>query len=52
VPNQQWPVDGFHLKLVPFDGDTSRLEVRWDTPEGEGSFWETLMRAPAHRPTT
>ena len=52
TPNERWPVDGFRLKLVPFDGDTSRLEVRWDTPEGPGSFWETLRRAPARRATT
>lgn len=54
MPKDVWPVEGFQLKLVPFDGDTSRLEMRWDTPEGDGSFWETLIRAaaPARRGTT
>jgi hypothetical protein len=54
TPNDRWPVDGFQLKLVPFEGDTTRLEMRWDTPEGPGSFWETLVRAaaPARRNTT
>jgi hypothetical protein len=54
MPKDRWPVEGFQLKLVPFEGDTSRLEIRWDTPEGEGSFWETLIRAaaPARTGTT
>ena len=53
MPKDRWPVEGFRLKLVPYDGDTSRLEIRWDTPEGPGSFWETLVRAaPARRATT
>ena len=44
-PDDQWPLDGLKVKLVTFqDGDSNTLEVRYDTPEGRGSFWETLRR--------
>jgi len=34
------------VELVTFtDGDGNTLEVRFDTPEGRGSFWETLRRS-------
>lgn len=42
----RFTIDGLRVKLVTFtarDGNT--LEVRYDTPEGRGSFWETLTRA-------
>lgn len=44
--NYRFTIDGLRVKLVTFtarDGNT--LEVRYDTPEGRGSFWETLTRA-------
>ena len=45
-PSYQWPLDGLKVKLVTFsDGDGNSLELRYDTPEGRGSFWETLRRA-------
>jgi hypothetical protein len=45
-PGSRWPLDGVKVKVVTFtDGDPDVLEVRFDTPEGRGSFWETLRRA-------
>jgi hypothetical protein len=50
-PGHTWDLAGLKIELVTFeDGDGSTLEVRFDTPEGRGSFWETLRRqgrAPA-----
>ena len=46
-PNYRWPLDGLRVKVVTFGDDKNSLEVRYDTPEGRGSFWETLKRAPA-----
>jgi hypothetical protein len=44
-PDYQWPLDGLQVKLVTFqDSDNNTIEVRYDTPEGRGSFWETLRR--------
>ena len=44
-PDYRWPLDGLRVKLVTFqDGDDNSIELRYDTPEGRGSFWETLQR--------
>ena len=44
-PGYKWGLDGLRVKVVTFaDGDGSALEIRYDTPEGKGSFWETLRR--------
>ena len=44
-PKSTWPLEGLGVKVVTFtDGDGNSLEVRFDTPEGRGSFWETLER--------
>ena len=41
----RWTLDGLRVKVVTFsDGDGNTLEIRYDTPEGRGSFWETLTR--------
>ena len=51
-PGYKWNLDGLRLKVVTFkDGDGSSIEIRYDTPEGRGSFWETLRRdrAPASK---
>jgi hypothetical protein len=48
----RWTIDGLRVKVVTFeDGDGHTLEIRYDTPDGRGSFWETLRRqgAPAAR---
>jgi hypothetical protein len=39
-----WPLDGLRVAVATFADDPSRIEVRVDTPEGRGSFWETLRR--------
>ena len=50
-PNYKWPLDGLKVKVVTFtDRDPNTLEVRYDTPDGRGSFWETLKRAVALNP--
>jgi hypothetical protein len=47
-PNYKWAIDGLRVRVVTFtDRDGNTLEVRYDTPEGRGSFWETLRRAGA-----
>jgi hypothetical protein len=44
-PDYKWPLDGLKVMLVTFqDGDSNSIEVRYETPEGRGSFWETLRR--------
>ena len=44
-PADRWPLDGLRVKLVTFaDADDGSIEIRYDTPEGRGSFWETLRR--------
>jgi hypothetical protein len=44
-PTYKWSIDGLRVKVVSFtDGDGSTIEIRYDTPEGRGSFWETLRR--------
>jgi hypothetical protein len=44
-PASKWDIDGLKVQIVTFgDGDGNTLEVRFDTPEGRGSFWETLRR--------
>ena len=44
-PNYKWPLDGLKVQVVTFaDGDGNTVEIRFDTPEGKGSFWETLRR--------
>jgi hypothetical protein len=48
-PQSTFPLDGVKLELFVPEGKTGALDVRYDTPEGRGSFWETLR--PAVRPT-
>jgi hypothetical protein len=45
-PDYKFAIDGLRVKLVTFTArDGNSMEVRYDTPEGRGSFWETLTRA-------
>jgi hypothetical protein len=48
-PKSTFPLDGAKLELFVPEGKTGTLDVRFDTPEGRGSFGETLR--PAVRPT-
>ena len=50
-PSYKWNLDGLRVKVVTFkDGDGNSIEIRYDTPEGRGSFWETLRRERAAAP--
>ena len=44
-PAGTWALDGLRVTVSTFSDDPARIEVRVDTPEGRGSFWETLRRA-------
>jgi hypothetical protein len=44
-PKGTWPLEGLKVTVSTFADDPSRIEVRVDTPEGRGSFWETLRRS-------
>jgi hypothetical protein len=51
-PSSTFPLDGAKLELFVPEGKTGTLDVRFDTPEGRGSFWETMrpaQRAPARK---
>ena len=49
--NYRFTIDGLRVKIVTFTArDGNSLEVRYDTPEGRGSFWETLTRARSTPP--
>jgi hypothetical protein len=50
-PAGTWQLDGLRVTVSTFSDDPSRIEVRVDTPEGRGSFWETLRRV-TRRPST
>jgi len=48
MPDSKWGLDGLRVTLSTLEGEENKsLEVRFDTPEGRGSFWETLHRAAA-----
>jgi hypothetical protein len=44
-PDGTWTIEGLRVSVATFADDPSRIEVRVDTPEGRGSFWETLRRS-------
>ena len=40
-----WKIEGLRVKIAEIEqGPEHVLEIRFDTPEGRGSFWETLHR--------
>jgi hypothetical protein len=43
-PGGTWTLDGLRVMLSTFSDDPASIEVRVDTPEGRGSFWEKLRR--------
>jgi hypothetical protein len=49
-PKDVWTIDGLRVRLVSFADDASTVEVRFDTPEGRGSFWQVLTKASGRRP--
>lgn len=44
-PKDTWPIEGLRVRVVSFSDAKDTIEVRFDTPEGRGSFWETLRPA-------
>jgi hypothetical protein len=48
-PESRWPLDGVKVAVASFANDPESLEIRFDTPEGRGSFWETLRRASSRQ---
>jgi hypothetical protein len=51
-PGSRWPLDGLRVVVATFDDDPGTLEIRFDTPEGRGSFWEKLRRGTRKPSTT
>ena len=45
-PSSTFALDGVKLEFFVPEGQPGRLDVRFDTPDGRGSFWETLRRVP------
>ena len=43
-PESRWPLDGLRVGMAVFSDDPRTIEIRFDTPEGRGSFWEKLTR--------
>ena len=43
-PRGTWALDGLRVMVSTFSDDQATIEVRVDTPEGRGSFWEKLRR--------
>lgn len=39
-----WTIDGLRVRIAALDEGDGAIEIRYDTPEGRGSFWETLHR--------
>jgi len=38
-----WKIEGLRIRIAALDeGGDGSIEIRYDTPEGRGSFWETL----------
>jgi hypothetical protein len=51
-PAFTWPIEGLRVGVSTFPDDPGKLEIRVDTPEGRGSFWETLHRVLNKKPST
>jgi len=44
-PGYKWPLDGARVKVASVEEDgRPALEIRYEAPEGRGSFWETVFR--------
>ena len=48
-PAGNWAIEGLRVTVTTFTDDASKLEVRFDYPDGRGSFWDELRR-PSPRP--
>lgn len=43
-PDYRWTIDGLQVRVTGFEDRADILEVRFDPPDGKGSFWETVRR--------
>lgn len=44
-PGYKWPIEGLRVRVASVAEDGQRaIEIRFDTPEGRGSFWESLRQ--------
>lgn len=43
-PRDTFPLEGAKVAVCEVVGQAGQFEVRFDTPEGTGSFWETVRR--------
>ena len=48
-PKSTWPIEGLRVQVTTLEDAPGVIDLRFDTPEGRGSFWETLKRAAAGR---
>lgn len=51
-PGSTFALDGAKLEFFVHEEHPGTLDIRFDTPEGPGSFWETLHRAQRSRPSS
>src|SRR5688500_932782 len=51
-PGSNWPLEGLRVNVAAFADDPATLEIRFDTPEGRGSFWEKVRRGTRTRART
>ena len=49
-PASAFAREGVKLALYVQEGKAGTMEVRFDTPEGTGSFWETIRRTTGGKP--
>jgi hypothetical protein len=42
--DDRWPIDNLRVSVVTFSDGRNTLEVRFDPPDGQGSFAELLTR--------
>ena len=51
-PSATWTIDGMRVGLFTRADLPDAIEIRVETPEGRGSFWETLRRGAARSANT
>jgi hypothetical protein len=49
-PSDRWTIDGLLITVTGFEDRADTLEVRFDPPDGKGSFWETVRRTSRTAP--
>lgn len=49
-PDYRWTIDGLQVRVTGFGDRADTLEVRFDPPDGKGSFWETVRRTSRSAP--